>query len=220
MLLRKLFSGKFLEDIRQVNGDRIIQLKFAGCDLSIIAELFGRGNLVVVDSHGIIQHALAFRSWKSREIRKGVEYTPPPFTDWFSMSRSELAGYIKGLDKAEASRKLGLGKAVEDVWDADADKFAGRLLELVGTPLKFEEVEAGFKKLDSEALDSERKQELSEKTKALEKSLEENRKLIEAYRREAAELRRLAEAIFMDLGAWDLKLAEARSKGKKRLKVS
>ncbi|MBR9681525.1 MAG: hypothetical protein GOV00_01865 [Candidatus Altiarchaeota archaeon] len=219
MLLRKLFSGKFLESITQLNGDRLVELKFLNCEWSLISELFGRGNMIIVDSQYMIKHALAYRSWKSREIKRDVKYTPPPFTNWFLMNKLELTSYIEGLSKAEVSRKLGLGKEIETIWDDQPQQLTDTLMELVNQPLKMDEVEAMFKQ-DDLSLVSEKEKKLLASLAALEKSKEKTEALIKTYEQDAPVLRKAANSIFMDLKKWDKALEKARSQGKKRLKVS
>gem|GEM_PF-3283595 len=224
MLLRKLFSNRWLEGIEQVNGDRIIRLRFRETGLCLVAELFGRGNLVVTDSAGIIQHALVFRSWRSRDIRKGLAYVPPAFTDWLSMDREQLLQLVTPAHSqgpAEVSRLLGLGKVVEQVWDSDPAKLVDLLLKLASTPLTMAEVEETFKASDSTELPPTPAGEAhASQLKALETSLAESRATIQAYRREAEFLRATASQIFMHLQETDRRLAEARAEGKKKLKVT
>ncbi|KUK18148.1 ribosome rescue protein RqcH [Thermococcus sibiricus] len=76
MLLRKYLSGLRLESIEQYNFDRIVKLKIG--DYTLIAELFRKGNVVLVDKDNIIISAMRYEEFKDRVIKPKHEYKLPP----------------------------------------------------------------------------------------------------------------------------------------------
>ncbi|MCD6559456.1 MAG: NFACT family protein [Palaeococcus sp.] len=76
MLLRKHLSGRFLDGIEQYDFDRIVKLKVG--EYTLIAELFKRGNVVLIDGESKILGALRYEEFKDRAIKPGHEYKLPP----------------------------------------------------------------------------------------------------------------------------------------------
>jgi len=74
MYLRKWFSNRKIVKFRQINFDRIIE--FDTGELSLIFELFGGGNIIILENN-IIEKAYVEREWRYRTIRKGYEYKLP-----------------------------------------------------------------------------------------------------------------------------------------------
>ncbi len=75
MFLRKRFSSKRIKRVEQINFDRIVRID---CDdYSLILELFGGGNVIVLKDN-LIERAYIEREWKNRSILKGHYYAPPP----------------------------------------------------------------------------------------------------------------------------------------------
>ncbi len=76
VISRKLFSNARVEAVRQLNFDRILEVKTDRG--SIIFELFSRGNVILTDSEGTIVYATLQREWSSRTIKRGHRYQTPP----------------------------------------------------------------------------------------------------------------------------------------------
>ncbi|AEH24427.1 ribosome rescue protein RqcH [Pyrococcus yayanosii] len=76
MLLRKHLGGAFLSGIEQHDFDRIVKLSFR--DYTLVVELFGKGNLVLVGPDGLIIAALRYEEFRDRAIKPKVEYKFPP----------------------------------------------------------------------------------------------------------------------------------------------
>ncbi|USS41685.1 NFACT family protein [Thermococcus aggregans] len=76
MLLRKYLSGSRLESIDQHDFDRIVKLKIG--DYTLIAELFRKGNIILVDKDNIIISAMRYEEFKDRVIRPKHKYKLPP----------------------------------------------------------------------------------------------------------------------------------------------
>lgn len=76
--LRKVLTNARINSIRQVEFDRLVMIDlYRGEDYQIVIELFGNGNLLLVNS-GKILNCLLSRRWRHREIRPGADYDLPP----------------------------------------------------------------------------------------------------------------------------------------------
>ena len=79
-LLRKYLEGKKLSGIEQLGSERIVRFVFETQKekFFLYVELFSTGNLILADSSNKIVAAKEERAWKDREIRRGLQYVPPP----------------------------------------------------------------------------------------------------------------------------------------------
>jgi len=79
MMLRNRLAGADLVDVSQFAFDRILQLRFEREDDSttIVAELFGEGNLAVLDETGSVVDCLETVRLKSRTVAPGAQYEFP-----------------------------------------------------------------------------------------------------------------------------------------------
>jgi predicted ribosome quality control (RQC) complex YloA/Tae2 family protein len=100
MVLRKHLSNSRLVSAKQHDFDRVAVIGFEKREnFELIYELFGKGNVVLVQDGKIINH---FRreSWSSREIKIGEEYKfPPSHHNPKSLSPEEFESVIKGSEK-------------------------------------------------------------------------------------------------------------------------
>ncbi|WP_456365846.1 ribosome rescue protein RqcH [Thermococcus sp.] len=76
MLLRKYLAGGFIDAIEQHSFDRIVKLQIGG--YTLIGELFGKGNIVLVDPENRIVSALRYEEYSDRSIKPNAEYRFPP----------------------------------------------------------------------------------------------------------------------------------------------
>jgi predicted ribosome quality control (RQC) complex YloA/Tae2 family protein len=133
-ILKKHLLNQLIEDVRQHEFDRIIEIETR--DYILIIELFGKGNLILISkSDRKIISALTMRSWKDRSILPKREYQyPPSRINPFKLTPSELEEHFgeKELVKVlavdlgfggnvarEICRKLGID---EESKDADTQK--------------------------------------------------------------------------------------------------
>ena len=79
MMLRNRLSGADLVRVEQFEFDRILELEFERGDgtTTLVAELFGDGNLAVLDSHGEVIDCLETVRLKSRTVAPGTPYEFP-----------------------------------------------------------------------------------------------------------------------------------------------
>jgi len=101
MVLRKHLNNSRLVAVEQYGFDRIIELTFehGGGRLSLVIELFRDGNVLLLDSEGVIIQPLTHAKYASRSLKRGVPYTPPPETvDPRQMDRAELDELLDGSE--------------------------------------------------------------------------------------------------------------------------
>ncbi len=80
MALRKHLVNSVLKDVVQRGFERIAELVFSARDgeYRLVAELFGRGNLILVSPEARILHALEYRRMRDRDVVRGAEFQYPP----------------------------------------------------------------------------------------------------------------------------------------------
>lgn len=114
--LRKRIVGAKLDKVSQLGFDRVVQfdLEKEGHGWRLIVELFGKGNMILLNPSGTIELAEKFYEARDRSVRKGREYAQAPSgLDPFKVGRGEL----------DAIRKYG---------DVEVVKAITRLLSIGG----------------------------------------------------------------------------------------
>jgi predicted ribosome quality control (RQC) complex YloA/Tae2 family protein len=88
--LRKYLLNGLIQKIRQIEFERIISfdVKTKYGDFQLVIELFGKGNIILVNQQNQIVHALTYRRMRDRNIIRGEVFKLPP---------------TAGLDPAKAS---------------------------------------------------------------------------------------------------------------------
>lgn len=113
MKVRKELGGRKLKEVRQKGRDRIIIFDFGGMEL--VAEMFGGGNMVLVEN-GKINYVYEKKEWKDRSLKPGENYSFPPSDE------RELDGILKNLgDKSIASELIPLNIGITYVKKILAD---------------------------------------------------------------------------------------------------
>lgn len=100
MFLRKHLGNAQLTKIEQPDFERILELTFAGdkTENTLVAELFGAGNLILRDENWEIVQPLKEEIWKHRSLKAGERYEYPPKRgiDIRSLDRKSLSGAVSG----------------------------------------------------------------------------------------------------------------------------
>ena len=107
MLLRKYLSGARLVDVRQEGFDRILRFSFEGAEgpRELVVELFGSGNVILIQD-GVIIQPLTIRSWAKRTLKSKEDYIPPPPPlDVKDLDAGKLATVLAG-SKSDVVRTL------------------------------------------------------------------------------------------------------------------
>jgi len=109
MALRKHLRNGRISDVQQREFERVITIKADTREgtFSLITELFGDGNIILVSPQGTILYALTYRRMRDRNILRGegFKHAPPSGKNPLSLSRPDLDG-IKNYGQLEIVRAL------------------------------------------------------------------------------------------------------------------
>lgn len=80
MCLRKYLAGGKIAEIKQEGFDRIVELEISqkGKKHFLVAELFSKGNIILLNEQREIILPLSKQAWRHRTIKPGAEYIYPP----------------------------------------------------------------------------------------------------------------------------------------------
>ncbi len=80
MVLRKHLRNGIVEEVSQHEFERIviIKVKTKEGELKLIVELFGDGNIILVDTQDVVQQALTFKRMRDRNILRGEVFRQAP----------------------------------------------------------------------------------------------------------------------------------------------
>ena len=100
MLLRKHLSGLTLKSVSQHGFDRIVIFEFdSEPGLRLVAEMFGSGNVILVEGDTIIQ-PLTSKSWRARDVKAAKPFKfPPASVNPFELDAEALTKILSGSDK-------------------------------------------------------------------------------------------------------------------------
>jgi len=78
-MLRNRIAGADLADVRQHGFDRVLEFEFrrGDMDTTLVVELFGEGNVAVLDDHGEVVESLETVRLRSRTVAPGANYEFP-----------------------------------------------------------------------------------------------------------------------------------------------
>jgi predicted ribosome quality control (RQC) complex YloA/Tae2 family protein len=110
MALRRYLRNGWLTDIEQYEFERVVVFSFktkAG-ELRLVLELFGEGNIILVDEKGEILHALAYKRMRDRNILRGEAFVfaPPSGKNPFKVSEEEFREELRNFGDVEVVRAL------------------------------------------------------------------------------------------------------------------
>jgi predicted ribosome quality control (RQC) complex YloA/Tae2 family protein len=100
-MLRNRLSGADFAGATQYGFDRILELEFERGDenTTIVAELFGDGNVAVLDATGEVVDCLETIRLQSRTVAAGAQYEyPESRVNPIGLSREEFAAHMEGSD--------------------------------------------------------------------------------------------------------------------------
>lgn len=116
MFLRKHLDGYFLDEIRQIEPERIIRFDFRIKDekKTLYAEMFGKGNIILCNEHNIILNALEHHDFRERSVKPKLKYTYPMMNyNIFELKETDLINLFKNSKKetviVSLATELGLG---------------------------------------------------------------------------------------------------------------
>jgi predicted ribosome quality control (RQC) complex YloA/Tae2 family protein len=201
-ILRKNLTGQVIQDVRQYEFDRIIEIETR--DYILVLELFGNGNLVLLNKDRTIIIALEMRSWKDRKIKPKVEYKyPPSRINPFKLNQNELKELLKDKEVVKIlATDLGFGGEV-----------AGKICEKLGIDKTSKEIDASklfsfIKNIDKEFED------LNNINESLKREFEEGHEIKKEVSGIKEKLERIVKKQEETLEKWKGKEEEYRKIGK------
>jgi predicted ribosome quality control (RQC) complex YloA/Tae2 family protein len=109
MALRKYLRNGKISRIQQVDFERIVEFTVdsRSGEYRLVIELFGEGNVILVDPENKILHALTYRRMKDRDVVRGevFKYPPPRGKDPREVIREDLEE-LRKADRTEVVRSL------------------------------------------------------------------------------------------------------------------
>jgi predicted ribosome quality control (RQC) complex YloA/Tae2 family protein len=109
MSLRKHLDNGVIKEVRQHEFERIavIEVSTRQGDFQLITELFGGGNVILVDPEGKILQAMTYKRMRDRNILRGEPFQHPPERgrNPLKLSRQDFLEITK-LEKTEIVRAL------------------------------------------------------------------------------------------------------------------
>lgn len=80
VFLRKHLGNARIKEVRQRGFERILEIVFEtkGGELTLICELFSKGNMILIDENKKIKGLLESQNWEARTVRGGTLYEYPP----------------------------------------------------------------------------------------------------------------------------------------------
>lgn len=114
MLLRKHLKGGTIEGVEQYDFDRILKLKIKKDKIyTLVIELFGKGNIILLDEDDKIILPFRREVWSGRKILPGETYKHPPgqAINPLEFDMDQLAQQIRGseTDIVRTLARSGLG---------------------------------------------------------------------------------------------------------------
>ena len=116
-ILRGLFENARITGVSQVGFDRLLRIELEKKEKhSVVFELFGEGNMLILDGSGTIVLPMRGADHGARKLRKGEVYQPPPGgADPFALDADALADAGRAANK-DVVRFLALDLGFGPLW--------------------------------------------------------------------------------------------------------
>jgi predicted ribosome quality control (RQC) complex YloA/Tae2 family protein len=110
MTLRKYLPGAWIGNLEQYEFERIAVFHFQTKtgSMSLVLELFGEGNIILLNEKGEILQALVFKKMRDRNISRNESYQYPPSLSKnpFKVTREELDAGLLAAGETEVVRAI------------------------------------------------------------------------------------------------------------------
>ncbi len=77
MAIRKRITNSFVDGLEQPNMERILVFDLEHGSHKLIIEMFGKGNMVLINAEGTIEACYKIFTYRDRVIKNGRKYEPP-----------------------------------------------------------------------------------------------------------------------------------------------
>ncbi|MEA3429650.1 MAG: NFACT family protein [Nanoarchaeota archaeon] len=147
--LRKNLKGARLRILEQKDFERVVEFVFEqskGEFISLIIELFGKGNILLVKNHKILM-TLVPKIWKDRTLKVGEEYVYPKRDyNLLKFKLDDLKRMLKESDKESLVKSLAMDLGLGGVYAEDICADAGVNKNKI--PGDFDDFEKLFKAIE------------------------------------------------------------------------
>ena len=110
MALRKYLRNGWLVNVEQHGFERVVVFSFKtkSGTVKLVLELFGVGNIILLDEKGEILHALSYKRMRDRNILRGevFRFAPSVSENPLTVDKEELSGGLRKFDDIEIVRAL------------------------------------------------------------------------------------------------------------------
>jgi len=110
MALRKYLRNGILTNVEQYEFERVVIFSFktGSGNLKLVLEIFGEGNVILIDEQGAILHALTYKRMRDRNILRGEKFVfaPPSGKNPLKIRSEEFCEELKGFGNVEVVRAL------------------------------------------------------------------------------------------------------------------
>jgi predicted ribosome quality control (RQC) complex YloA/Tae2 family protein len=199
--VRKALDACRLTGIERHGTDRILVMEFGGRrNVSVVLEMFGKGNMVLVDDKGLVELAYRSVSFSDRSVRKGMLYSFPAQRGRAGAGAGGAPEHPEPVLYVKDGKPLGFGIGPVQEYEREDGTSKRRFGSLSGL-------------LDSlylEERSSGRDEGKARQAEELGKSLEKLRAQMKENEADARECREAANAIFGRMHELNQLLAQAR----------
>ncbi|MCX8150292.1 MAG: ribosome rescue protein RqcH [Candidatus Bathyarchaeota archaeon] len=153
MALRKYLRGAWLVNIEQYEFERLVSLSFKTQQgvMKLVIELFGEGNVILVNEKGEILQAMVYKRMRDRNILRGAVFELPPSSgkNPFKVNIHEIAEALRKSGDVEVVRTLARFLGIGGVYAEELLLRARIDKRKAGNLLVEDEVKAVFEALQS-----------------------------------------------------------------------
>ncbi|MBW9223689.1 NFACT family protein [Methanothermococcus sp. SCGC AD-155-E23] len=137
MLLRKYLKNTRIVNVEQHNFDRIVKITFQWKDsiYKLIVELFGEGNVILLDSEDRIILPLKMERWSSREILPKEIYRYPPQRDLTPFNLEHSYEIFKGKFREDRNKGVECVRVISRIFGL-AGIYAEEICHIAGVDKK------------------------------------------------------------------------------------
>ncbi|HIQ32660.1 MAG TPA: fibronectin-binding domain-containing protein [Methanothermococcus okinawensis] len=137
MLLRKYLKNTRIVNVEQHNFDRIVKITFQWKEsiYKLIVELFGEGNVILLDSEDRIILPLKMERWSSREILPKEIYRYPPQRDLTPFNLEHSYEIFKGKFEEDRYRDVECVRIISRIFGL-AGVYAEEICHIAGVDKK------------------------------------------------------------------------------------
>lgn len=112
LALRRLVRDLRIHEIQQHHSDRLAIVEFSGkTKATLVVELFGKGNIVVLDDNQRVIYSLWYRKMRDRDLLPGKAFAFPPPLREKSVLDVTIEDLLNFATEADSNVQLGKGLA-------------------------------------------------------------------------------------------------------------